>query len=95
MNKKYSNVSRISAWGTRGEAKNFEFIAKADANGKYVLNRKTTSTSGNTTNKAVNKVLVDTLTEAANLLATDDYLINLVSEQNKRALRSYNKVKIL
>jgi hypothetical protein len=87
-------VIRISAIGSRGDAKGKIFIAKEDSSGKYVLNRKRSSSSTNPTNKAVNKVYVNSLTEAASLLATGDYLINLVDEHGVRALRALNKVKI-
>lgn len=91
----YKNVIKISAWGTRGQAKNYEFIAKLDTSGCYVLNKKTTSPSqGNLTNRGTSKVLVSSLTEAANLLSTDEYLINLVASNGKRALREYKKVTI-
>ena len=92
---KFNNVVKISAIGTRGAAKGVVFLAKPDRFGKYVLNRKTTTPAqGNVTNKAVNKSYTKTLTEAANLLATDDYLINLVCPDGKRALRQFSKVEI-
>jgi hypothetical protein len=57
------------------------------------LNRKTTSpTNGNTTNRAKNKVLVSTLQEAATLLASGEYLINLVTDKGIRGLRSHTAV---
>jgi hypothetical protein len=88
-------VTKISAIGTRGEAKGQLFIAKPDSQGRFVLNKKLTSPiSGNTTNRAVNKYYVDTLTEAARLLSTNDYLINLISPDGRRALREFRKVKI-
>jgi hypothetical protein len=87
-------VAKISAIGTRGDAKGKVFVAKKDSSGRYVLNKKTSSNSINPTNKAVNKVFVSSLTEAAKLLATEDYLINLVDEEGKRALREFKKVKI-
>lgn len=91
----YTNVLKISANGTRGMVKGSEFIAKKDKNGKYILNKKTsTPEKGNTTNRAVNKIYVDTLTEAANLLKTDEYLIHLVADGGVRALREFKKVKI-
>ena len=92
---KFISVVKISAIGTSGAAEGVEFIAKQDRNGRYVLNRKTTSPAkGHATNRAENKFSVETLTEAANNLATDDYLINLVCPQGKRALRRFSKVKI-
>jgi len=92
----YINVTKISALGTRGEAKDVEFIAKPDGSGRYVLNRKSASpTAGNKTNKAENKVYVDTLSEAATKLATNEYLINLVPPSGKRALRMFSKVAIV
>ena len=92
----YSDVKKISAIGTRGDAKNVEFIAKPDRSGRYVLNKKSSSpAAGNNTNQALNKVYVDTLSEAAAMLATNDYLINLVSPDGKRALRVFSKVSIV
>lgn len=91
----FEKVNKISAVGTRGAVKGAEFIAKKNENGKYVLNKKTsTPEKGNTTNRAINKIYVDTLTEAANLLKTDEYLINLVADGGVRALREFKKVKI-
>lgn len=89
-----ATVFSISAIGTRGAAKGKLFVAKPDASGRYVLNRKKASSSINPTNKAVNKVFARSLAEAAELLATDDYLINLVSPEGKRALREFRKVRI-
>ena len=60
-----------------------------------VLNRKNSAPAGGSpTNFAINKVIVSTLDEAAKLLATDEFLIHLVSDENRRALREYKKVKI-
>lgn len=88
-------VTSISAVGTRGEAKGQVFTAKPDSDGKFVLNKKKSSpANGNSTNRAVNKHYVATLTEVAELLATNEYLINLVAPDGKRALREYHKVKI-
>ena len=95
---KYKSVTKITAIGTSGKAKGHEFIATPDSKGRYVLNRKVSKPSeGNKTNNAVNKVYTKTLTEAANLLATDDYLINLTSRfdsKTTRALRAFTKVVI-
>jgi len=88
-------VLKITAIGTRGDAKGKVFSAKIDSRGRYVLNEKTVSpTEGNRTNLAANKIYVTDLDEAANLLKTDDYLINLVSADGKRALRELKKVNI-
>lgn len=89
-------VTKISAIGTRGMAKGVIFTAQPNSSGQYVLNRKilTTPVSENTTNKAASKHYVSDLTEAASLLSTNDYLINLVSSEGKRALREFRKVKI-
>lgn len=90
-----TTVTKISAIGTRGDAMGKTFEAKKDSLGRYVLNKKASShKSGNATNKAVNKVYRTTLTEAADLLATNQYLIHLVSEEGRRALREYKKVRI-
>lgn len=86
-------VTKISAYGTRG-LENVRFVAKPDRSGRYVLNKKRSSPSANTTNKAVNKVYVDSLDEAAELLRTGDYLINLVAPDGSRALRQLAKVRI-
>ena len=86
-------VTKISAYGTRG-LENVLFVAKPDRSGRYLLNKKQPSASKNPTNKAVNKVYVDTLEDAAELLRTDEYLINLVAPDGSRALRSYSKVRI-
>jgi len=92
----YSDVQKISAIGTRGNAKNVEFVAKPDRSGRYVLNKKSSSpVAGNNTNKSSNKVYAGTLSEAAAMLATNDYLINLVSPDGKRALRMFSKVCIV
>lgn len=88
-------VLKITAVGTRGDAKGKIFSAKPDSRGHYVLNKKATSpTEGNRTNLAVNKIYVTDLDEAVSLLKTDDYLINLVSADGKRALRELKKVNI-
>lgn len=87
-------VIRISAVGTRGNAAGKTFEAKPDASGRFVLNRKKPSGSTTPTNLAVNKVFAASLTEAAELLATDDYLINLVASDGTRALRELKKVRI-
>lgn len=71
------------------------FTAKHDRSGRYVLNQKTSSlTRGNTTNRAENKVYVPTLREAAALLESGDYLINMVTGTGVRALRSHKSVTI-
>lgn len=89
------SIIEISATGTRGSAKSQLFKAKPDSKGMYVLNRKTSSPSkGNTTNHAKNKVSVATLEEAFTLLSTNDYLINVVDDRGKRALRSLKNVKV-
>jgi hypothetical protein len=87
-------VISISAIGTSGDAKGKLFVAKPDSSGRYVLNLKKPSNSVDPTNKAANKVFAASLTEAAQLLATDDYLINLVSSDGKRGLREFKKVRI-
>jgi hypothetical protein len=71
-------ITKISAIGTRGKAAGVEFVAKQDRNGKYVLNRKVPSTSATNTNYSANKVYMDTLEQAWNLLRKDGHLINLV-----------------
>ncbi|MEL4204826.1 hypothetical protein P0W48_15935 [Plesiomonas shigelloides] len=95
---KHVNVREIWAVGTGIKNRGQKFVAVLDSNGKYVLNRKKPSLGGRSeTNKAENKIYVDSLDEAADLLSTDDYLINLVSisSPHTRALRCYNKVTIM
>ena len=90
-----SKVKSISAVGTRGAVKGKLFTAKKDSQDRFVLNKKTPSPiAGNTTNRAINKVYVSTLCEAAKLLKTDNYLINLITSDGSRALRELKKVKI-
>jgi hypothetical protein len=85
-------IAKISAIGTRGRAAGLEFIAKQDRNGKYVLNRKVPSTSATMTNYSVNKVYVDNLDQAWDLLQKDTHLINLIGHTG-RALRNVRSVK--
>lgn len=87
-------VIQISAVGTSKGVSGKIFTAKPDASGRYVLNRKERVSTTNTTNKAVNKVYAADLEEAARLLQTDDYLINLVSVDGRRGLRELKSVKI-
>lgn len=87
-------VKSISAIGTRGEAEGKVFTARRDSSGRYVLNRKSGLGTGAPTNYAVNKVYVETLEKAAELLSSDEYLIHLVSDDGKRALREFKMVRI-
>jgi hypothetical protein len=87
-------VISITAMGTRGDAAGRVFSAKPDASGRYVLNRKRPSASTFPTNRAVNKVYATSLDQAADLLSTGDYLINLVSADGSRALRQLKSVKV-
>ena len=89
-----SAVIGISAIGTRGKAKGKTFVAKKDSLGYFILNKKTSANSNNPTNNAVNKVAVSSLAEAVNLLSTNEYLIHLVDENGRRALRMFAKVNI-
>ncbi|HFX6305142.1 hypothetical protein [Acinetobacter nosocomialis] len=86
------SVKRLWAYGSRGSVKGDIFEARKDSNGKYILNLKQSSFSLNPTNKAINKVAVENLTEAYDLLSTDLYSINLTNEKGQRALREYKKV---
>ncbi|MHA7855336.1 hypothetical protein [Marinobacter shengliensis] len=90
----HGEVKRIYAIGkVKGEPT--LFTAKHDRSGRYVLNRKKSSpTAGNTTNRAANKVYAATLKEAAELLESGEFLINLVTDKGIRALRSYKSVTI-
>jgi len=87
-------IKAITAFGTRG-LEDVLFIAKPDRTGRYVLNKKQPSNAKHPTNKAVNKVYASTLDEAATLLRTDDYLINLIGPDGKRALRELRKVRFV
>ncbi|SFR78381.1 hypothetical protein SAMN05216203_3024 [Marinobacter daqiaonensis] len=90
----HGEVKRIYATGkVKGEPT--LFTAKHDRSGRYVLNRKKSSpTTGNTTNRAENKVYTATLREAAELLESGEFLINVVTENGVRALRSYRSVVV-
>jgi hypothetical protein len=61
-------VKRSYAIGTRGNAKGKIFEAKKNTNSKYVLNIIKNSNSLEPTNRAVNKVEVETLNEAYEVL---------------------------
>jgi hypothetical protein len=87
------NITKISAIGTGGKVAGLEFVAKKNAQGKYELNKKVPSTSATKTNNAVNKVYVDTLDQAWELLQKDGHLINLKGLTG-RALRNAKAVKI-
>src|SRR5690554_3000930 len=77
-------IKRIYAMG-KVKGKPTVFTARHNNSGKFVLNRKATSpTNGNTTNRAENKVLVSTLQEAATLLSSGEYLINLATDKGIR-----------
>jgi hypothetical protein len=87
-------VTRISAIGTRGHARDMVFIAKRNSAGRYVLHRKTPSHASNATNTVPNKVYVDSLDDAARLLETDDYVMNVVASDGQRALRELKNITI-
>ena len=88
-------IKSISATGTHGKAFGKTFTARPNRSGQFVLNRKNkVPVGGKPTNHAVNKVFVGSLDEALELLATDEFLIHLVSDEGTRALRQYKKVKI-
>lgn len=87
-------VVSITAVGTRGDAKGKLFSARPDSSGRYVLNRRRPASAVHPTNKAVNKVYAMSLDQAADLLSTGDYLINLVSSDGLRALRELRKVNV-
>lgn len=87
-------INRIYAIGTSGKAKGITFEALQDSNGKYVLNKKVPSSASTKTNYAINKVLVDALDDAWNLMTDNEYLINLTSPRNTRALRKKSALKV-
>lgn len=88
-----SRVIRISAVGSRGSVLGKIFEAKPES-GRYGLNRKKPSGSNPATNTAASKVFAASLTEAARLLETDEYLINLVDPGGTRALCELKKFRI-
>ncbi|MGE6650265.1 hypothetical protein ACQKE0_13385 [Shewanella colwelliana] len=87
------SVISISAEGTRGKVKGKPFFAK-QSRGKYVLHSKSISiTTGKPLRFAVNKVLVNTLDEAALLLKAGDHHIRVYNEEHKQwNLRSPEQV---
>ena len=87
-------IREIYSFGTRGKVKGKKFKARKNGKGFYVLNKKAKEGRSNTTNRAKNIVLVETLEDAFNLLKTNDYLINLVCDDNSRALREHSKVLV-
>lgn len=87
------SITKISAFGTRGKASGLKFVAKKNAQGKYELNKKVPSTSATQTNYAVNKVYVDTLDQAWQLLQKDSHLINLIGPTG-RALRNIKSLQV-
>lgn len=87
-------IKNLYAVGTRGLAKGKKFEAKRNKNGKFVLNIKKGCGGFDSTNKAVNKVEVDTLDEAYLLLKENEHLINLTDDSGKRALREFRKVLV-
>lgn len=87
-------IKRLYAIGTSGKVKGKFFEAKKNKNGYYVLNLKVACGGVESTNKAVNKVEVETLDKAYELLRRGEHLINLTNECGNRALREYSKVKI-
>lgn len=87
-------IKRLYAIGTRGIVKGKKIEAKRNINGKYVLNIKVNCGGIDSTNKAVNKVEVDTLEEAYLLLKMNEHLINLTIDSGKRALREFDKVLV-
>lgn len=87
-------IREIYSFGTRGKVKGKRFKAKKNSKGFYVLNKKAKEDRVHTTNRSKNIVLVETLEDALNLLKTNDYLINLVCEDNTRALREHSKILI-
>jgi hypothetical protein len=88
----YVGIREIYALGTSGKVKGKKFKARKNNKGFYVLNKKSKEDGINTTNRAKNIVLVETLEDALNLLKTNDYLINLVCDDNTRALREHAKI---
>ncbi|MBB6055651.1 hypothetical protein [Tolumonas osonensis] len=87
-------IREIYALGTYGKVKGKKFKARKNSKGFYILNKKAKEDGVNTTNRAKNIVLVETLEDALILLKTNDYLINLVCDDNTRALREYTKVVV-
>jgi hypothetical protein len=89
-------IKAISATGTSGKVSGKPFFAVARA-GKYTLHSKDLSAkSGKPLRFGVNRVLVDTLDEAADLLATGGFHIRLYNAEHKQSnLRAPHQVEIV
>jgi hypothetical protein len=88
-------VIAIRAIGTRGKVKGKPFIAER-REGKYVLHSEhLAAKTGRATRFAANKVLVDTLNEAVELLNAGGYHIRVFNkEYNQWNLRMKSEVEI-
>lgn len=86
-------VKSIWAMGTSGAVEGLTFYAKPNRSGKYVLNKKAVAGAKHATNKLQQKVYVDSLCEAWELLQHDKHLINLTGPSGERALRQKSAVQ--
>lgn len=88
-------VAAIKAIGTRGKVKGKPFAAER-RDGKYILHSEhLAAKTGKATRFAVNKVMVDTLNEAAELLNAGGYHIRVFNrEHNQWNLRMRSEVEI-
>lgn len=89
-------VLAIKAKGTRGKVKGLDFFAES-RRGKYVLHSEhRAKVSGKPLRFAANKVLVDSLDEAAKLLASGGYHIRVFNSTHKQwNLRAVSAVEII
>lgn len=89
-------VKAIRATGTSGKVAGKPFVAVASA-GKYTLHsEELAAKSGRPLRYAVNKVLVETLEEAAHLLATGGFHIRVYNAEHKQSnLRASHQVEIV
>ncbi|WP_146093451.1 hypothetical protein [Xanthomonas pisi] len=88
-------VKEIRATGTSGEVAGKPFFAVARG-GKYTLHSEDLAAkSGKPLRYGVNKVLVDTLEEAADLLATGSFHIRVYNAEHKQSnLRAPDQVVV-
>jgi len=89
MNK---HIRAIYAFGKQKEREHVRFDAIEEPGGGYALHRKVRSATGNSTNKAENKVLVASLDEAAALVRSGEFLISLKPAKGPRSLRDHKRL---
>lgn len=87
-------IKRLYTVGTKGKAKDIVFEAKRNASEKFVLNAKKSSDTEKTEDQMDNKVYVDTLEQALELLKQGQHVMKLSSKDGQRALIEFAKIKI-